>query len=74
MPTIGPLELFLIVLILVLVFGVGKLGDIGKAMGRGIREFRQEVGPSSGNKNELPDNSGVTKVDVVEERDQQRTS
>lgn len=40
---VGPLELGIIALIVVLIFGVGKLGDIGGALGRGIREFRQEV-------------------------------
>ncbi len=40
---IGPLEMALIVVAIVLVFGVGKLGDVGAALGRGIREFKQEV-------------------------------
>jgi sec-independent protein translocase protein TatA len=40
---IGPLEMALIVIAIVLVFGVGKLGDVGAALGRGIREFKQEV-------------------------------
>ncbi|MDQ4077573.1 MAG: twin-arginine translocase TatA/TatE family subunit [Chloroflexota bacterium] len=40
---VGPLELTLIVIAIALVFGVGKLGDIGGALGRGIREFKQEV-------------------------------
>ena len=43
MGSIGPLELGLIVVALILVFGVGKLGDLGGALGRGIREFKQEV-------------------------------
>lgn len=43
MPTLGLPELIVIAVILVLVFGVGKLGDVGGALGRGIREFKQEV-------------------------------
>ncbi|MCB0076263.1 MAG: twin-arginine translocase TatA/TatE family subunit [Anaerolineales bacterium] len=39
----GPAELAIIALIVVVVFGVGKLGDIGGALGRGIREFREEA-------------------------------
>ena len=38
----GPMEIALIVLAIVLIFGVGKLGDIGGALGKSIREFRQE--------------------------------
>jgi sec-independent protein translocase protein TatA len=43
MPIPSAPELVLILIALVLVFGVGKLGDIGGALGRGIREFKQEV-------------------------------
>jgi len=39
---LGPLEIALIVLAVVLIFGVGKLGQIGGALGRSIREFRKE--------------------------------
>jgi len=41
--TIGPLEIGLIVLVLLLVFGVSRVSDIGGALGRSIREFRREV-------------------------------
>ncbi|MGH2543195.1 MAG: Sec-independent protein translocase subunit TatA/TatB [Ardenticatenaceae bacterium] len=43
MPVPSPIELVLIIVAIILVFGVGKLGDVGSALGRGIREFRQEV-------------------------------
>lgn len=39
---LGPMEIALIVLAVVLIFGVGKLGQIGGALGRSIREFRKE--------------------------------
>lgn len=38
----SPLEVGLIVLAIVLIFGVGKLGDVGGALGKSIREFRRE--------------------------------
>ena len=38
---LGPFELMLILAIVVLVFGVGKMADIGGALGRSIREFRR---------------------------------
>jgi len=38
---LGPAEMILIVVALVLVFGAGKIGDIGGALGRSVREFRQ---------------------------------
>ena len=41
MPHLGMPELLIILLIFVLVFGVGKLPQLGKALGQGIREFRE---------------------------------
>ena len=38
---IGPLELVIVLVIVMLIFGVGKLSDIGGALGKSIREFRK---------------------------------
>jgi sec-independent protein translocase protein TatA len=40
MPTLGPTELILILVIVVVVFGAGKLSDVGGAVGKSIKEFR----------------------------------
>ncbi len=37
----GPWEIGLILLIILLVFGVGKLPQVGNAIGRSLREFRK---------------------------------
>ena len=42
----GPVELCIIGGIVVLVFGVGKLSGIGKALGTSIKEFKESVNPS----------------------------
>ena len=42
MGKIGGLEIALIVLAIVLIFGVGKLGQVGGSLGKSIREFRRE--------------------------------
>ena len=41
--SIGPLEIGLIVLVLLLIFGVSRVADVGGALGRSIREFRREL-------------------------------
>ncbi len=41
MPHIGIMELGLVLLIVMFVFGVGKLPEVGGALGKGIREFRK---------------------------------
>ena len=38
---IGPLEIGLILVIILIIFGVGKLPQVGGAIGRGLREFRK---------------------------------
>ncbi len=38
---LGPWEISLILLIILIIFGVGKLPQIGGAIGKGIREFRK---------------------------------
>jgi sec-independent protein translocase protein TatA len=40
---LGPLELGLIVLVLILLFGATRLADIGGSLGKGIKEFRHNV-------------------------------
>jgi sec-independent protein translocase protein TatA len=41
--SLGPAELIIILVIVVVLFGASRLGDIGGSIGRGIREFRREV-------------------------------
>ena len=41
MPRIGAPELIIILFIVLIVFGVGRLTEIGGALGKGIRAFRR---------------------------------
>ena len=38
---LGPWEIGLILVIVLIVFGVGRLPQVGSAIGKGIREFRK---------------------------------
>jgi sec-independent protein translocase protein TatA len=40
---IGPVELLIVLAIVILVFGVGRVSELGGALGKSIREFRREV-------------------------------
>ncbi len=44
MPNLGPVELIIILVIAVMIFGVGRLPEIGGAVGKTIREFRNNMG------------------------------
>ncbi len=39
--SIGPLEIGIILVIILIIFGVGKLPQVGGAIGKSIREFRK---------------------------------
>ncbi|MFQ5472402.1 MAG: twin-arginine translocase TatA/TatE family subunit [Dehalococcoidia bacterium] len=41
--SLGAPELLIILAIVVVLFGASRIGDIGKGVGRGIREFRREI-------------------------------
>ena len=43
MPNIGPVEIIIVLLIVVLLFGVGRIGRIGGELGKIIREFRKGI-------------------------------
>jgi sec-independent protein translocase protein TatA len=51
MPDIGPLELIVVAVIALLIFGPSKVADVGGALGKSIREFRtaskEDVGAPS---------------------------
>jgi sec-independent protein translocase protein TatA len=41
LPNLGPTELILIFLIVLLLFGANRIPEIAKGMGRGIRDFKK---------------------------------
>ena len=43
MPNVGPVELIILVVVLLLVFGSRKLPEIGRSLGGGMREFKNSV-------------------------------
>jgi sec-independent protein translocase protein TatA len=51
----GPWEIGLIVVIILIVFGVGKLPQVGSAIGKGIRSFKKAQ-------------SGEEEEEIVEEK------
>ena len=43
MPNIGPLELAIVLIIALVIFGPKRLPELGKSVGRGIREFKSSI-------------------------------
>ena len=44
MPTIGPMELIVVLAIALIVLGPKRLPDAGRSLGRGLREFKGAIG------------------------------
>ena len=75
-----PVVWVIILLIVIVLFGAGRLTDIGKSLGRGIREFKEET--QAANKDAKPEStttvarSAVTPADneevVITRRERKR--
>ncbi len=52
MPNIGPLEIGIVLVIALIVFGPKKLPELGHSLGKGLREFKGSISGES--KDEAP--------------------
>ena len=43
MPNIGPLEIVVILIIVLLIFGAKRIPEVGKSLGKGIRGFKSSL-------------------------------
>jgi sec-independent protein translocase protein TatA len=43
MPNVGPLEIAVVLVIVLIIFGPKRLPELGQSMGRGIREFKSSI-------------------------------
>lgn len=43
MPNIGPLEIAIVLIIALVIFGPSKLPELGKSAGKGFREFKDSI-------------------------------
>ncbi len=55
MPSLGPTELLIILVLALILFGAGKLGDVGNALGKSIREFRRAASDDDSAKGKQPE-------------------
>ena len=43
MPNIGPLEIAIVLVIALIIFGPSRLPELGKSAGKGFREFKDSI-------------------------------
>ncbi|HXV05890.1 MAG TPA: twin-arginine translocase TatA/TatE family subunit [Solirubrobacterales bacterium] len=58
MPNVGPLELAIVLIIALIVFGPKRLPELGRSLGRGIREFRGSLSGEGDEGDEDSERSG----------------
>ena len=60
MPNIGPMELVVILVIALLVLGPKKLPEVGRSVGRGMREFKEALSRSDDDEDDAEEKPAVT--------------
>ena len=65
MGNIGPGELLIIALIALLLFGAGRIADIGKGLGQGIKNFKKGLKESD----EVDDKPALPLADKPDKKD-----
>jgi sec-independent protein translocase protein TatA len=60
MPRIGGWEWVIVLVIVLLIFGVGRLSKIGRELGEGIREFREGLTGGEGGEGGNGENQEAT--------------
>ena len=64
MPSMGGWEWVIILVIVLLVFGVGRIGKLGEELGKGVSAFRQGV--KDGSEEEVGDDKPMDSKDLPE--------
>ena len=54
MPNIGPLEIAIVLIIALVIFGPSKLPELGKSAGKGFREFKDSITGDNDDEDEKP--------------------
>jgi sec-independent protein translocase protein TatA len=60
----GPWQIVIIAVVILLLFGAGRLGDIGKGLGEGIRNFKKGITDDGEDKNAAKKPEGEKKDDA----------
>jgi sec-independent protein translocase protein TatA len=68
MPSIGPLELGIVLLIVLVIFGPKRLPGIGRQLGTGMREFKDSITGKSNDEDDQDERPALTQASADPER------
>jgi sec-independent protein translocase protein TatA len=60
MPSIGPMELIIVLALALLILGPKRLPDAGRSLGRGMREFKDSITGREQRPEELADGDAAS--------------
>jgi sec-independent protein translocase protein TatA len=66
MPNIGPLEIAIVLVIALVVLGPKRLPELGRSMGKGIREFKGSLSIDDEDEDEIAPESSTKPTEAVE--------
>ena len=70
----GPIEAVVVVVVVLVVFGAGRLAGVGKALGTGLREFREEARTPNSEEDDIVDAGEVGASPSASGKDKPPTS
>ncbi len=65
LPTAGPMELIIVLVVILLLFGAKRIPELARGLGSGVREFK--AGTKEGQLEDKKDEKGKTEEDGTEE-------
>ena len=65
MGSLSPIHWLIVIVIVLLVFGPGRLAGVGKGLGEGIRQFKKGL-----NEDGTPEDPAAPKPQITEKKDQ----
>jgi sec-independent protein translocase protein TatA len=66
MPNVGPMELVIVLVIALIVLGPKRLPEVGRSVGRGMREFKESI--SGENMHDEDDEDDVAQLHTTQAR------
>lgn len=66
MPNVGPLEIAIVLIIALIVFGPKRLPELGRSLGRGINEFKDGLSNIGGDRDSEKDDDEPTPAELTQ--------
>ena len=64
MPNVGPMELIIVLVIALIVLGPKRLPEVGRSVGRGMREFKESLSGDHDRDDDEDDDDDLAQLDT----------